>query len=164
MYRRILVPVDGSAASKRGLTHALELAKALGAPVRALNVLDERFFVPGLNGFPADASTVFESMRADGQKALEDARAAAAALGVAVETDMIESGGRHVSEVIVDDIEISGAGLVVMGTHGRRGLNRLLMGSDAERVLHHSPVPVLLVRDDSARHGSTEYQRAGKTR
>ena len=164
MYRRILVPVDGSATSKRGLTHALELAKTLGAHVRVLNVVDERFFVPGAPGFPADTDAVLELMRADGRKALTDARAAAGAAGVPVETDMIESGGRHASEMIVDDIQTSGADLVVMGTHGRRGLNRLLMGSDAERVLHDSPVPVLLVRDEGVWKGSRKSERAGKTR
>ena len=151
MYRRILVPIDGSPTALRGLEHALALAKVHGARVRVLNVLDERFYVPAVNGFPVNAEAMFESMRAAGREALADAAARARAAGVEAETSLIESAGRYVSEMIVDDAHNCGADLIVMGTHGRRGLNRLLIGSDAERVLHATPVPLLLVRGEAPR-------------
>lgn len=148
MYRRILVPIDGGPTSMRGLEHALALAKVHGARVRVLHVLDERFYVPAVSGFPVNADAMFESMRASGRDALADAASRARAAGVEAETSMIESADRYVSEMIVDDARNSGADLIVMGTHGRRGLNRLLMGSDAERVLQATPVPLLLLRDE----------------
>ena len=154
MYRRILVPIDSSPTSTRALGHALALAKSQGAHVRIVNVLDERLHVPVVSGFPVGADAMLESMRTTGQAALVNASALALDAGVEAETAMIESAGRYVSEIIVEDAYNSGADLIVMGTHGRRGLNRLLMGSDAERVLHATPVPLLLVRGEPAAGGN----------
>ena len=148
MYRRILVPIDGSPTAKRGLEHAIGLAKEQHARVRVLNVLDERLFVPSVSGFPVNADAILESLRAAGRGALDDAAALARDAGVEMETSIVESAGRYVSEVILDDARAWRADLIVMGTHGRRGLNRLLMGSDAERVLRAAPVPLLLVRHE----------------
>ena len=150
MYRRILVPVDGSKTAQRGLKHALGLGKEQGARVRLLNVLDERFLIPALDDFPVDPTMMIESLRTTGREALADASATAEAQGIAAETAMLESGGRYVSDLILEDARAWNADLIVMGTHGRRGLNRLLMGSDAERVLRATPVPVLLVRGEDA--------------
>ena len=146
MYRRILVPVDGSATSKLGLRHAVGLAKDQGARVRVLNVIDEVAIAPMIDGYPADMTRFVESMREIGQKALDEGAALAEKAGVDAGTAMVEARGRHVSDVILGDAKTFRADLIVMGTHGRRGLNRLLLGSDAERVLREAPVPVLLVR------------------
>jgi nucleotide-binding universal stress UspA family protein len=146
MYRRILVPVDGSATSKVGLRHALGLAKDQRARVRVLNVLDEMALVPMMEGYPADMTMLIDSMKASGQKAVDEAIALARKAGITPDGAMVEARGRAVSDVILEDARRSKADLIVMGTHGRRGFNRLVLGSDAERVLREAGVPVLLVR------------------
>ncbi|MGZ5228454.1 MAG: universal stress protein [Burkholderiales bacterium] len=151
MYRRILVPVDGSTTSKLGLRHALGLAKDQSARVRVLNVVDELAIAPMVDGYPADMTMFIESMRETGKKALDEAAALAKKAGVKADTAMVDSRARHVSYVILGDAKAFRADVIVMGTHGRRGLNRLLLGSDAERVLREAPVPVLLIRGEQAK-------------
>jgi nucleotide-binding universal stress UspA family protein len=154
MYRRILVPLDGSATSFRGLREAAGVAKAHGARLRLLNVLDETLFVP----VPKIAE-VIASLRAEGQKALDAASKVAEKQDLKAETHMVESRGRPVSDVILDEARKWRADLIVMGTHGRRGVNRLLLGSDAERVLRGATVPLLLVKAEEGKS-----QRARKRR
>jgi nucleotide-binding universal stress UspA family protein len=155
MYRRILVPVDGSATSKLGLRHAVGLAKDQRALVRVLNVLDDLPMVPMDDGYPVDMTRVIESMRKVGKKALDEGAAMAEKAGVDAVTAIVESHGRRVSDVILDDAKTFRADLIVMGTHGRRGFNRLILGSDAERVLHEAPVPVLLIRAQQRKRATT---------
>ena len=141
------MPLDGSATSARGLREAVGLAKTQGARLRLLNVLDERFFVSTAEGYPmSNITELIASLRAEGQKALDAAAKVALKQGVKVDESLVESGGRAVSDVILDEARKWRADLIVMGTHGRRGVNRMLLGSDAERVLRSAPVPVLLVR------------------
>lgn len=164
MYRRILVPIDGSEASMIGLRQALALAKDQNARVRILNVVDESVLVSMMDPAGATVYTdVIGTLRDDGQRVLAKARAAAEKQGVRAETVQIESRARPVSEIILAEARRSKADVIVMGTHGRRGLNRLLLGSDAERVLRDAPVPVLLTRREppARRRGS---KQAAKTR
>jgi nucleotide-binding universal stress UspA family protein len=147
MYRRILVPVDGSAPSLVGLRHALELAREQGAHVRVLNVLDDRVDAPVLHG-GGSVGTLLETTMAEGRRALDDALAAAHAADVSADAVVVASAGGDVAEAILDQAARWRADLIVMGTHGRRGLSRLLLGSHAERVLREAPVPVLIVRDE----------------
>lgn len=158
MYRRIFVPVDGSAASMMGLTHAIGLAKDQGARLRVLNVVDDLIIAPMMMepSGTADLTYVLDSLRAEGQKVLKKAAAIAEKSGVKAEAAQVESRGQNVSDVILADARRSRADVIVMGTHGRRGLNRLLLGSDAERVLREAPVPVLLTRHDGARRGTAK--------
>jgi nucleotide-binding universal stress UspA family protein len=152
MYRRILVPVDGSAASKQGMKHAAQLAKEQHARLRVLNVVDDMALAPMMDGYPvADMTMLIDSMKASGQKALDESAAIGQKSGIRVEAAMIEARGRAVSESILTDAQKFRADLIVMGTHGRRGMNRLLLGSDAERVLRDSPVPVLLIREQESK-------------
>jgi nucleotide-binding universal stress UspA family protein len=151
MYRRILVPVDGSATSKLGLRHALGLAKDQQARVRVLNVVDEMALVPMMDGYPADMTAILESMREAGNRAVDEGSVLAKRANVKADTATVDSRGRVVSDVILEQARKFHADLIVMGTHGRRGLNRLILGSDAERVLREAPVPVLLVRADGAK-------------
>ena len=169
MYRRILVPVDGSNASMIGLRQALALAKDQNARVRILNVVDESVMIPMMESAGATVYTdVIESLRDEGQKVLAHARVVAEKQAVKAETVQIESRARPVSEIILADARRSKTDLIVMGTHGRRGLNRLLLGSDAERVLRDSPIPVLLTRREAPapRGGSKQAAkgRSGKPR
>jgi nucleotide-binding universal stress UspA family protein len=154
MYRRILVPVDGSATSKVGLRHALGLAKDQKARLRVLHVLDDMALVPMMDGYPIDMTVLVESMKASGRKALDEATAAARKAGITPDAALVEARGRAVSDAILEDARKFRADLIVMGTHGRRGLNRLVLGSDAERVLREAGVPVLLVRHQSQRAGT----------
>ena len=160
MYRRILVPVDGSATSARGVREASGLAKAEGARMRLLNVLDERFFLSAGEGYEmANVTELIDSLRAEGRKALDTASRAVVKKRVKVDTSLVESSGRPVSDVILDEARKWRADLIVMGTHGRRGINRMLLGSDAERVLRGAPVPVLLVRAEEKKARTAKRRR-----
>ena len=151
MYRRILVPVDGSDASMVGVAHASSLAKDQNAQLRILNVVDALLMSPALmEAAGADLTRALKYTRAEGKKVLEEARAIAEKAGARVELAQVDGRGRVVSDVIVADAKRSKSDLIVMGTHGRRGLNRLLLGSDAERGLREARVPVLLTREIAA--------------
>ncbi len=87
-----------------------------------------------------------EEIRGSGLKILDHAAMVARDAGVSFESQMVEKIGAHVWKEIVAQASDTGAELIVLGTHGRRGLKRLILGSDAELVLRHAPVPVLMVR------------------
>ncbi|MCC7081872.1 MAG: universal stress protein [Burkholderiales bacterium] len=162
MYRKILVPVDGSKTSLLGLEHAIALAGDQQASVRILNVVDEMVLTTMMAepvAVPID--DILESMRADGRKVLDKALARAQKAGVKAEAVQVASRGRAVSDVILAEARRARADVIVMGTHGRRGLNRLLLGSDAERVLRDAPVPVLLTRR-SERKSARSSKAAGR--
>jgi nucleotide-binding universal stress UspA family protein len=155
MYQRILVPIDGSATSLTGLEHALGLARDQQASVRILNVIDERVLATMMvEPVAVPIDDLLDSMRAEGRKVLDNAQARAQAAGVAAEAVQVASRGSAVSDVILAQAKRAKADVIVMGTHGRRGLNRLLLGSDAERVLRDARVPVLLVRRPERRRAA----------
>lgn len=144
MYRRILVPVDGSPTSKLGLQEAIKLAKATGAKLRLVYAVND-FVIDSDYLTPPTYELLLEGLRIDGREILEEAKQMASQAEVELTTDLIETTGR-VSELILAAAREWPADLIVMGTHGRRGLNRLVLGSDAEMVLRSAPVPVLFVR------------------
>jgi nucleotide-binding universal stress UspA family protein len=147
MYQRILVPVDGSPTSERGLDEALQLARLTGGSIRLLHVVDELSVAMGSTaGFMPAAPDTFTLLRDGGSQILASAQARAEAAGVAVDTVLDESLGGRISDLVVAQAQRWPADLIVIGTHGRRGVGRLLMGSDAEQILRQAPVPVLLVR------------------
>lgn len=150
MYQRILVPFDGSATSTRGLDEALQLAKMAGASVRLLHVVNELNYVTGFESYAAYAGDVIPLMREAGEAILAQGKARAAAAGVEVETELVENFSLRLSDVVLEQAERWKAELIVIGTHGRRGVQRLLLGSDAELILRTAPVPVLLVRAPAA--------------
>ena len=160
MYRRILVPVDGSVVSTMGLRHAVALARSQKARLRILNVQHDTLIVPALGGYSeADVKAILSGKGAAERGAVDEAAALASKGGVKAETVVVKSRGRLVSDVILAGAKKWHADLIVMGTHGRRGFNRLLLGSDAERVLGAAPVPVLLVRrEKSAPRGSNKLR------
>jgi nucleotide-binding universal stress UspA family protein len=147
MYRRILVPVDGSTASNVGRTQAIGLAQTEGARLRFLNVLDESLGFGSPDIEAVDMGDLLKSMRELGEKSVEEAASLAGKKGLRADTAVLPSRGRRASDVILDEARKWRAHLIVMGTHGRRGFNRLLLGSDAERVLRDTPVPLLLIRE-----------------
>lgn len=143
-YKRILVPVDGSPTAAKGMSEAIALAKDAGAKVLLLHVVDEypAFATPEIG---ASAGPLIEALRESGRHTLEGIAASARSAGMTPETLLIENFGGRVADVIVEQAARWKADLIVMGTHGRRGVNRALMGSDAELVVRYSDVPVLLV-------------------
>jgi nucleotide-binding universal stress UspA family protein len=146
MYKRILVAIDGSATSLRGLEEAIRLAKATGGKLLLVHVVNE-LLVSGDFASSMNYDKVIESLRESGAKALENAATVARSADVSFEQKLIESLGGRPADEIVNEAKAWSADLITMGTHGRRGLKRLAMGSDAELVLRLSPVPVLKVRD-----------------
>lgn len=146
MYQNILVPVDGSPTSNGGLDEAIKVARLTGGRVRLLHVSDEMPFVMNADGDGAASSDVRQIFKERGEKILAHARATVEQSGIAVDTVLFESFGAGLVEHVVDQVKEWGADLIVLGTHGRRGVGRLLMGSDAEQVLRDATVPVLLVR------------------
>jgi nucleotide-binding universal stress UspA family protein len=145
MYARILVPVDGSETATAGLAEAVKIAKALGAKLRILHVVNE-LIIDYAFGSGLYANTVIESMRSDGQSVLDAAETFARQRGCEPEGVLVESIGGAASQFIIEQAKDWPADLIVMGTHGRRGIRRLALGSDAEVVVRSASAPVLLVR------------------
>lgn len=146
MFKRILVAVDGSHTSEQALQEAIEMARENQAQLRIVHVvdmvnisLDAEF--PNLVG-------IVEAVTQSGLAILHKAEAVARAAGIQVETHLIEaeSLADRISELIVADAEAWPADLIVICTHGRRGLNHLFLGSVAEGVVRVATKPVLLIR------------------
>jgi len=144
-YRRILVAVDGSPTSMKGLREAIRLAKDGRAQLLLLHVVNEFYAFASLDGFAPGVDLV-PALREGGQRILAKAKAAAEKEGIRAKTLLRETLGGPAADTIVRDARRQRADLIVLGTHGRRGLRRLVLGSDAEAVVRSSPVPVLLVR------------------
>ena len=163
MFKRILVALDGSAASNAGFKSALQLAGDEHAMLAGLHVLDDSSVTLNFEGAYVPAPYVdklFQSLRQRGHEILKQAEGAAKAAGVDMQAVLVESRGQTIAHAILAQARKSKADVIVIGTHGRRGLSRVLMGSDAEAVVRESPVPVLLVRASEA---PTTPARAKKT-
>lgn len=145
MFKRILVAVDGSHTAELALQEAIKLAKELRTQLRAVHVVDE----VSLN-WPegGDFAEVKETFRKSSRKILEKADAEMRKAGMTAETKMleIETFGHRVADMNAAEAEAWPADLIVIGTHGRRGVNRLLLGSVAEGVARVAAKPVLLIR------------------
>ena len=150
MYERILVPVDGSDTSKEGLAEAVKLSKELRSALRIVHIVDESALALNPEAGIAAAPLV-EDFAEGGKEILEEARSLAAAQGADAEVVLHENFTGRVADLIVDEARKWRAELIVMGTHGRRGIRHAVLGSDAEAVVHGSPVPVLLVRASAAK-------------
>lgn len=146
MYKQILCPVDGSETSNRGMLEAINLAKDQGAKLRFLHVIDT--YIPILD-MTGDINVGYlANMQLDnGEKVLKKAVETAQEAGVTADSKMIETVGARVSNFILKQVKEWSADLVVMGTHGLRGIERLVIGSDAEMVVRLCTVPVLLVKN-----------------
>jgi nucleotide-binding universal stress UspA family protein len=163
MFRRILVPIDGSPTSNRGLDEAIDLARDQKAKICLVHVVDELVVATGADGMaympPNYVDDFLKALRGGGEKLLARAEAKVRKRGIEVETVLLQAVGRRVADLIVKQAKKWGADVIVLGTHGRRGLTRVVMGSDAETVLRETPLPVLLVRSPlrprkrRARHG-----------
>lgn len=149
MYKHMLVPVDGSETGCRGLDEAIALARSLNATIRLVHVIDRLPWLSLEVTAPAVQELV-DGLRSKGESILNDSVGATRAAGVAVDSHLIDAMGTAAGECVVEEAASWPADLIVCGTHGRRGVRRMLMGSDAEYILRHSPVPVLMVRTSGA--------------
>lgn len=152
MYQRILVPIDGSATSNRGLDEAIQLARQTGAQLQLMHVVDELVLTMGFEAYAGVAGDLVGILKAAGEKILADGKARALDAGVKAETKLFEGFSPRLDDLVAEQVKAWGADLIVIGTHGRRGAGRLLMGSGAEQIVRSACVPVLLVRahDDAA--------------
>lgn len=144
IYRRLLVPYDGSATAEQGLQEAAALATRLGAGIRLLTVLD-----------------TYPPRRQQMRAAIEAARLRLAGQGIAVDLRLFDAMDGALADFMAKAATEWNADLVVMGTHARDGIPHLFMGSDAELVIRASPVPVLVVPPAAAARGPV-VEAAGK--
>jgi nucleotide-binding universal stress UspA family protein len=145
MYKQLLVPVDGSEPSILGLAEAIKIAKSDGSKLHLVHVVDE--LVPVGVDIPGKyIEQLIDALRARGKEILDKAQRVVFEHALKSEDVLLETIGGSAADQIVQHAKQCKADLIVMGTHGRRGLRRLALGSDAELVVRSSPVPVLLVR------------------
>jgi len=141
-YRNILVPVDGSATSTKALAAALNIAREANGRVRLVHAVD---VLAHLAGFGASGQ-VFAIVREAGERVLAEAADLAKAAGVPCESVLFDKPGERLGETMAREASTWGADLVVVGTHGRRGVQRALLGSGAEEIIRLATVPVLVIR------------------
>lgn len=146
MYQRILVAMDGGAASELALEQAMVIARAADAQVEVVHVVDDRSPFMDVTGL--DPVRLIEDLATAGESVLAGAAGRLAMAGVRHQTALL---GRpmvdgDIAATIAREANAWGADLVAMGTHGRRGMRRLLMGSVAQGVIAQTHAPVMLVR------------------
>ncbi len=148
MYKRILVPVDGSRTSTLGLQEAIRLAKASKAKLRLIHVVDESVALQD-SAYTFGTEDMLGILKKGGEQSLKQALALVGRHGIKPESKLVESFTGRVADIIVSDAKKWRADLIVMGTHGRRGFSHMVLGSDAEMVIRSAPAPVLLVRSSA---------------
>lgn len=143
MYKRILIATDGSDKSNLAAQAGIELAKALGAEVIALNVVNEVVIASAVRQLGSDRKEVEDKLMAGGQKAVDAIKKLANAAGVKVDP-LVRMGSP--ANMVIDVARNEGADLIVMGSHGESGASKLLIGSVVQKVLYWATIPVLVVR------------------
>ncbi|AOJ76431.1 universal stress protein [Burkholderia ubonensis] len=147
MYKNVMVAVDGSPSSKRALDEALKVAASCGARLFAVYVVDTSILLA--YGGRIDPDALLDDVRRDGTAVLHDAERAISHAAVNGDTELIETElGQDVAERLQRYVAEHAIDLAVIGTHGRRGIRRMVIGSVAERFLRGSTCPVLLMRSD----------------
>ena len=145
MFKHILVPVDGSPTAALAIDKAVALAKAFGSTVTAIYVIDPYPFTGVGTDYAYGQAQYLTAATAEANEAIKGAKQAFEAAGIAVKTALVE--GHAVYKGILETAESGGADLIVLGSHGRRGIEKLVLGSVAQRVVSRAHVPVLVVRN-----------------
>jgi nucleotide-binding universal stress UspA family protein len=145
MFNNIVVPVDGSSASDMAIEKALGLAQAFKSTVAIVSVVDNYAFTGVGVDFAYGQAEYLKAATAESNAAISAARQRFEALGIKVTSSLVE--GHAVYKGILDTAASTNADLVVMGSHGRKGLEKLVLGSVASQVLAHAHLPVLIVRE-----------------
>jgi nucleotide-binding universal stress UspA family protein len=147
MYKRLLVATDGSELSTKAVGSAVELAAAIGAELVALYVVPHypvSYFEGGISISTDDVSRTEKRWAEDGQAIVDQVQQTAAAKGVSAKGVTLRSG--LVAESILSTASKQACDLIVMASHGRKGIQRVLLGSETQQVLTHSSIPVLVLR------------------
>jgi nucleotide-binding universal stress UspA family protein len=140
-YDKILIATDGSEYTKNAVDYGIDIAKSTGAKLFAIYVVDTAAFA----SIPMDAAweSMYELLKQEGDMAIKYVAQRAEAEGLEVEGNLIEG---HPADEIIRYSEKNSISLIVMGTLGKSGLDRFLLGSVAEKVVRNSKIPVLVVR------------------
>ena len=147
MYQRILVPTDGSTLSKKAVKSAIELATMSGAELIALYVVPRypmSYFEGGISVADSEVARTEKQWAEKGQAVVDAVQKAAAAQGVKAKAVLARS--NLVAESVISAAKKHQCDLIVMASHGRKGIKRILLGSETQHVLTHSQLPVLVLR------------------
>lgn len=153
MYKRILVLTDGSDTSNLAVDAAIRLASVFNSRMRLVHVLDESLWLMGYDIHSRSSGALYQAVRQWGEEVLKKAVERARAAGVEADMLLVDKPGQGFGPSVAQAAASWEADLVVVGTHGRSGIGRLMLGSSAEQALRQSPVPVLVIRPpgDAAR-------------
>lgn len=154
MFKRILIPVDGSDTSNKALVSALQMARETGASVRVVHAVNEMAFLGGIDPYGTYSGDLVGMMREGGARVLTDAMAVAQSAGVEVSQALLDEPGQRLGESVAEAARLWSADLIVVGSHGRRGIGRVLLGSGAEQILRLAPVAVLVIRSGPVGDGN----------
>ena len=143
-FHKILLPVDGSTTSNRALEMAIKLATGGAVRLHLIHAVDELAYMSGYE-YAAD---LFAMARDYGQKILDQALQIAKSAGVEADIKLIDLPAQRLGETVATEAREWGADLIVLGTHGRKGIGRVFLGSGAEQIIRLSPVPTLVVRGE----------------
>ena len=146
MYQRILVPIDGSAISDHALNEAIKFAQQQNAQIELVHVLEDIWYFDDENSL--NYPELVDSMNRTGEKILAQAKNKIQQAGIRVGIKLLEAQGERIANVIVNEAKNNSVDLIIIGTHGRSGFSRLLLGSVAEGVARGAHIPVLLIRAD----------------
>lgn len=146
MYRRILVPIDGSPTARRGLDEAIAIARQNGASVRVFHAIEDPYTALGIDGVVSAPRDIEKLVEMEARRILDEGVAAARAAGVQAEGELEDRLHGPLWDLVAEAVAKWQCDLIVIGTHGRRGITRMVLGSDAEHIVRVAPVPVLLVR------------------
>lgn len=149
MFKSLLIATDGSELGDKAVATGIDLAKTYGASVTIITATDPVATGIGSGGFGTlDAGPIItrleEAYTQEATKTLSAAKAMADAAGIAVKT--LHAARSRPADAILEAAKSEGADTIIMGSHGRRGLKRLLLGSQASEVLSHAEIPVLIVK------------------
>jgi nucleotide-binding universal stress UspA family protein len=145
MFKHILIPVDGSPTARQAIDKALAIAEAFKSAVTLIYVIDPYAFTGVGTDFSYGQAEYLSAATAEADEAIKSAKQIFEAHGIVATGSVVE--GHSVYQAILDTAESVNADLVVMGSHGRRGLEKLVLGSVTAQVLSHAHLSVLVVRD-----------------
>ena len=144
MYQHILVPTDGSDISRKAVAHAVALARSVGAAVHTVSVRDPFPYAAVSEVQAFSPQEYVEAQERIAQTRVDEVRAACREAGLACEGTVVEAD--HPWQAIIDQARQHGCDLIVMASHGHGGVAALLLGSETQKVLTHTTIPVLIVR------------------
>lgn len=144
MYQRILIPVDGSPTSERAIEEAVQFAHQQGAQVEVIMIIEDLLYFEDNDG--VNYAALLDIVKCNNEKILAAAEQKFQQAGIAVVSKLLEAKGERIANTIVTEAKSFQADLIIIGTHGRSGFSRMVLGSVAEAVLRMAHIPILLIR------------------